>query len=282
MRHEDRPDHIPVPRLFLRIPVIDPQGQQIIFVHAGDLWLVPANGGEARRLTQHPAGHAAPRWSHDGRCWLPDGQSIIFTTGHASGMSQVARIDLRPLPSFFREAEFEKLFPEPPTPRNREPLSENEPNQSSDPVTESGQPEPSEPAKTEPTEPVARAEKPKHAAIEIQFARIDRRLRLLTTPQFSAVSQAVSPDSRDLIVSAGVIGKINLWLIPLDQPRADQPPRQLTNTSGWKASVCFGGDGKQMLFLDGGQIVVRKHPNGEPIFPAYSAEMTYGRLIMRC
>ena len=50
-----------------RHPAPSPDGSTIAFSWQGDLWLVPATGGEARRLTAHPAADRHPVWSRDGR-----------------------------------------------------------------------------------------------------------------------------------------------------------------------------------------------------------------------
>jgi tricorn protease len=63
----------------LRFP--DIQGDTIAFSHGGDLWTVPAAGGEARRLTSGDGVEVFPRFS-------PDGRWIAFT-GHADGSSDV-------------------------------------------------------------------------------------------------------------------------------------------------------------------------------------------------
>ncbi|MBE3126283.1 MAG: S9 family peptidase, partial [Acidobacteria bacterium] len=52
---------------------------------ASDIWLVPARGGEPRRLTSSPAADMNPRWS-------PDGRTIAFISTR-SGSPQVWRID---------------------------------------------------------------------------------------------------------------------------------------------------------------------------------------------
>jgi tricorn protease len=49
----------------LRMP--DIHGDTIVFVYAGDLWTVPAAGGEARRLTSHVGEETFPNFSPDGR-----------------------------------------------------------------------------------------------------------------------------------------------------------------------------------------------------------------------
>ena len=59
----------------------DIHGDTIVFVYAGDLWTVGAQGGEARRLTSDPGLELFPRFS-------PDGKQIAFT-GQYSGTRQV-------------------------------------------------------------------------------------------------------------------------------------------------------------------------------------------------
>lgn len=51
----------------LRFPDIN--GEQVVFVYAGDIWTVPAAGGDARRLTSHPGLELFPKISPDGR-WI--------------------------------------------------------------------------------------------------------------------------------------------------------------------------------------------------------------------
>jgi tricorn protease len=58
---------------WLRYPAISPDGRTLAFTYQGDLWRVPAEGGEAVRLTSHPAHDYRPVWS-------PDGQRIAFAS----------------------------------------------------------------------------------------------------------------------------------------------------------------------------------------------------------
>ncbi len=55
-----------VPAELPRHPAPSPDGSTIAFSWQGDLWLVPATGGEARRLTANPASDRHPVWSRDG------------------------------------------------------------------------------------------------------------------------------------------------------------------------------------------------------------------------
>jgi tricorn protease len=54
---------------WLRYPAISPDGSTVAFTYQGDLWRVPARGGDAVRLTVHPAHDYRPVWSPDGE-WL--------------------------------------------------------------------------------------------------------------------------------------------------------------------------------------------------------------------
>jgi tricorn protease len=53
--------------LWLRYPAISPDGRTIVFGYKGDLYSVPAGGGEARPLTLGESYETSPVWSHDGR-----------------------------------------------------------------------------------------------------------------------------------------------------------------------------------------------------------------------
>lgn len=50
-------------------PAVSPDGAEIAFVSGGDIWTVPATGGEARLLVAHPANESRPVYSPDGK-WL--------------------------------------------------------------------------------------------------------------------------------------------------------------------------------------------------------------------
>src|SRR5262245_40129094 len=54
-------------------PGISPDGATIAFVSGGDIWEVPAAGGDARLLVSHPATESRPLFS-------PDGKRLAFTS----------------------------------------------------------------------------------------------------------------------------------------------------------------------------------------------------------
>ena len=54
---------------FVKDPAISPDGEQVCFVYANELWLVPFKGGQARRITNTDAQNWGPIWSPDGE-WI--------------------------------------------------------------------------------------------------------------------------------------------------------------------------------------------------------------------
>src|SRR5258707_3504659 len=57
-------------------PTISPDGLEIAFASGGDIWTVPARGGQARLLVSHPATESRPLYS-------PDGKKLAFVSTRA-------------------------------------------------------------------------------------------------------------------------------------------------------------------------------------------------------
>jgi len=59
--------------LWLRYPALSPDGKQVAFSYKGDIYTVPATGGEARQITMNEAYDYMPVWS-------PDSKQIAFAS----------------------------------------------------------------------------------------------------------------------------------------------------------------------------------------------------------
>jgi tricorn protease len=68
----------PVPRAAFAEPGIAPDGSEIAFVSGGDIWTVPAGGGEARLLVSSPANDTRPMYS-------PDKKQLAFVSTRTGG-----------------------------------------------------------------------------------------------------------------------------------------------------------------------------------------------------
>jgi len=90
---------------------ITPDGKTLVFAWAGDLWTSSINGGEAERLTHHPAPDDHPKVALDGKS--------VFFNSERTGSKQVFRIPIQGGPpkqiTFHSEGSFlEDLHPSKP------------------------------------------------------------------------------------------------------------------------------------------------------------------------
>src|SRR6185437_1650592 len=67
--HSDRVERHMLPAVSTgpMAPVWSPDGRWIAFSMRGDIWKIPAEGGEAIALTSGPVYHFEPAWSPDGK-----------------------------------------------------------------------------------------------------------------------------------------------------------------------------------------------------------------------
>lgn len=65
--------------LWMRFPAISPDCKTVAFSYKGDIWTVPANGGQARQITTNPAYDANPVWS-------PDSRQIAFASSREGSL----------------------------------------------------------------------------------------------------------------------------------------------------------------------------------------------------
>src|SRR3954467_12203029 len=57
----------------MRHPALSPDGRRIAFDWHGDIWVCPAEGGNAERVTEDLADEQKP-------CWSPDGSTLAFSS----------------------------------------------------------------------------------------------------------------------------------------------------------------------------------------------------------
>ena len=68
----------PGTRPYFTDPAVSPDRAEIAFVSGGDIWAVPAAGGEARLLVSHIANESRPLYS-------PDGARLAFVSTRTGG-----------------------------------------------------------------------------------------------------------------------------------------------------------------------------------------------------
>jgi len=91
--HPTRP--APLPRAAMSEPSLSPDRREIAFVAGGDIWVVPASGGEAHLLVSNPAYDSRPLYSPDGtklaflstRTGNGDIYVLTFATGEATRLT---------------------------------------------------------------------------------------------------------------------------------------------------------------------------------------------------
>ncbi|HEX7898759.1 MAG TPA: S41 family peptidase [Planctomycetota bacterium] len=70
----------------MRHPALSPDGRRLAFAWRGDLWICPAEGGPAERVTTDPGDERKP-------CWSPDGLRLAYA-GDANGTLDLYVLDL--------------------------------------------------------------------------------------------------------------------------------------------------------------------------------------------
>ncbi len=193
-------------------------------------YVVPAAGGEARTVSFLPNAFARTI------AWARDGSYLLLSTGQRTEMGRVARVDLVPRTPHFREDRFRDLFheesPERPAPaRDADSSSTRSANAALDG------------ASAHPAGPV-----------RVVFEGIRQRARLLPAG-VDVADLVVSPDGKNVLLTADAAGEENLYLFSLEDSAGPRPvARQLTSTPGGKGDAQFSSDGKEVYFLEGGRI----------------------------
>ncbi|HET7622981.1 MAG TPA: LpqB family beta-propeller domain-containing protein [Gemmatimonadaceae bacterium] len=194
-------------------------------------YVVPATGGDARAVSFLPNAFARTI------SWSREGSYLLLSSSQRTEMGQVARVDLVPRTPHFREDQFRDLFHE------------------ESPDRSSPRPAASDSSATRGRSAAADSAASRAVSnVRIVFDGIRQRATLLPTG-VDVADLVVSPDGKNVLLTAEAAGEQNLYVYPLDD-LAKEPAvaKQLTSTSGRKGDAQFSPDGKEVYFLEGGRI----------------------------
>lgn len=199
-------------------------------------YLVPVSGGESRAVSFLPNAHAGTV------SWSRDGTYLLLDSGQRTEMGRLVRVDLVPRTPRFREDQFRDLFHE----ESPTPATPGVPGATQDSTAAAN-------VAGEPGEHTA-ASAPH--AVRIVFDDIRQRASLLPVG-VDVGDLTISPDGKNVLLTANAAGEQNLYLYSLDD-LAKEPPvaRQLTSTAGRKGDAHFSADGKEVYYLEGGRVSV--------------------------
>lgn len=274
--------------------VWSPDSRFIAFMPVGEklfrnVFIAQVAGGETR-----PVSFLANVGSNT-VSWSPDGTFILFDTGQRTEAGQLARVELIPRLPKFREDQFRELFKEE-TPKNVNPTLRRQEVQPQSPVpprdapNEAPSPAPSQtPAQqTQQTSPAQQNQQPAQNSqapaqadarkptkqVEIVYDGVRRRMSLLPVG-VDVFYQTISPDGKWVLMIAGAINQMNLYVYSLDElAREPAVTRQLTSTSGFKSFAQFSPDSREVFYLESGRIFVAPlDPRQQPRPLAVAAEL---------
>jgi tricorn protease len=251
----EKRDRVVTSGIFERPPIIadkpytwSPDSKWIAYVPVGDNQFKNVSLVEVETGRSRPASFLANVFSNT-LSWSPDGTFLLFDTGQRTETVQLARVDLIPRTPRFREDQFRDLFKEE-TPRS---LVGPRPAPAETPrPTTSASPE-SSPAASPGASPAA---KPAAKPVQVVFEDIRRRLSLLPVG-VDVNYQTISPDGKWVAMVASAANQANLYLYSIDElAREPAVAKQLTSTPGFKSSIQFTPDSKELFYLENGRIGV--------------------------
>lgn len=189
--------------------------------------------------------------------WSRDGSYILLSTGQRTEMRQLARIDLVPRTPRFREDQFHDLFreesPRVPAPQTQPPT---QPPPRQQPATPRDSSDTSKAAAA-----ISDSQPARHAGAKtapkvtnIVFEKIRDRLSLLPV-EVDVFDVSISPDGKTALLTAGSAGQTNLYTYALDDlAKTPAVARQLTSSAGRKSDAQWSPDGKDIFYLEAGQM----------------------------
>ena len=226
-----------------------PDGKWLAYWNTGtrllsNVFVVPAAGGEPRQVS------FLPNTNGGSLRWSPDGTYLLAVSGQRTEPGVVVRIDLQPRTPRFREDQFRELFRDPGSPRPNVPSP-----QPGTPSTPTPSRDTAATARTARVADSAARTTPARSAITIDFDGIRQRLTIVPVG-VDVGNVTVSPDGKTMLMVASAAGQQNLYTWSLDELARETPvARQLTSTAGFKSSVQWSADSKEVWYLENGRIV---------------------------
>jgi C-terminal processing protease CtpA/Prc/WD40 repeat protein len=202
----------------------------------------------------------------DDLAWSPDATRIYYVTSQRTEPAQVVQIDLVPRKPIFREDRFRDLFNEEPTRRTQ---------QTPRPVA-TGSPAASPLAFASPSaSPSPSASASPAAAKRTTIVLDEIRERATFLPVGVDVDDiALTTDGKTLVLTATAANQHNVYAFSLDELSREEPvAKQLTSTSGTKASLQVARDGKEAYILDQGRVSAVNVESGRSRAIAVTAEL---------
>ncbi|UAK26414.1 peptidase S41 [Sphingomonas nostoxanthinifaciens] len=256
-------------------PVFSPDGRWIAFPlidhHSfTNVAVVPAAGGEVRPLSFLANGQMGMI------AWSADGKYVLFDTAQRTEDSRIVRIDLLPHVPKYKEDAFRDLFKPtrppgtPPAPTDATPApAVPQPLPVAAPKKGKGKTGAKPAAAATPAVPAP----PPVPPVTIVWEGLRDRATILPLG-LSADTPVISADGKTLIFRANERGQANLYSYNLDE-LASEPPvaQQLTQSPRPKGDFALAGDGKTLVYLDGGRVIATPVDRPQPKPIAITADM---------
>jgi tricorn protease len=231
--------------------------------HNSDIWIVPAAGGRAVNVSQHPQDDVGPVWSPDGRrlYWLSKRHAGSIDVWFAS----LTRTDHERTPEDWLLL-FEDEKPAKADGTSGEPAPAGEAATARAPK-EGGKPGAAKTGQRATARPVS-----------IDLAGIHDRVRALTSLPGDEGAIAVAPDSRTVAFVAAPEGERDLYTVRWDGKEL----KRLTDNGSNPSQVAFASDGKSVFYRSGKGTVGNAALEGKAGDPTpFAARVATDRAAMR-